>query len=282
MNYRALPVCFLAILCQCSQPEPTAPVAPPVPEIPAEKPVIEKPKEQPRATSVHKLAEGEGEIYMPAPLCYLDEVVPEIKVDLKYCGNDNFVGRPIDGYTTGKRAILRKDTAECLRKAQQALAAKGYGLLIWDAYRPHRAMEDFYNWSKTPEESKKAEFYPGITKQGIYENKYIRRASEHSWGIAVDLTIIDLATGQELDMGGRHDFLDASSATRYPGLTAEQRANRMLLRNTMDAAGMRNYKREWWHYFLKEKKNLVRYDFPLCDTLISETDTRITPPAPAP
>lgn len=204
---------------------------------------------------------------MPAPLCYLDEAVPGIKVDLKYCGSDNFVGRPIEGYTTGKRAILRRDAAECIRKAQQALEARGYGLLILDAYRPHRAMVDFYRWSRTPDESMKARFYPNLTKKGIYENKYIRRASEHSWGIAVDVTIIDLASGKELDMGGHHDLLDESSATRYPGLTPEQQANRMLLRNTMYDAGMRNYKREWWHYFLKEKKNLTRYDFPLCDTL---------------
>jgi D-alanyl-D-alanine dipeptidase len=162
---------------------------------------------------------------------------------------------------------LRRDAAECIRKAQQALEARGYGLLILDAYRPHRAMVDFYRWSRTPDESMKARFYPNLTKKGIYENKYIRRASEHSWGIAVDVTIIDLASGKELDMGGHHDLLDESSATRYPGLTPEQQANRMLLRNTMYDAGMRNYKREWWHYFLKEKKNLTRYDFPLCDTL---------------
>ena len=99
---------------------------------------------------------------------------------------------------------------------------------------------------------------------------YIRRRSEHSYGVAVDVTLICLATGQELDMGGRHDFLDATSATRYTGLTPEQHANRMLLRDTMDRAGMRNYKREWWHYFLKIKGSVTRYDFPLCDTLIDK------------
>lgn len=206
---------------------------------------------------------------MPEELCYLDEEVPGIRVDLKYCGSDNFTGRPVAGYTSGHRAILRRDTAECIRRAQTALAEKGLGLVVWDAYRPHRAMEDFYAWSQTADESRKTEFYPNITKAGIYENKYIRRHSEHSWGVAVDVGIIELATGKELDMGGRHDFLDASSATRYSGLTPEQRANRMLLRDTMDHAGMRNYKREWWHYFLKERGPVTRYDFPLCDTLIS-------------
>ena len=204
---------------------------------------------------------------MPAELCYLDEYAPRVRVDLKYCGNDNFVGRPIQGYTTGRRAILRRDAAAAIAKVQKDLEQQGLGLLVWDAYRPHRAMDDFYRWSRSPDEVMKAKFYPHITKAGIYENKYIRRASEHSWGIAVDVTIIELESGRELDMGGHHDLLDARSATRYPGLTPEQKANRMLLRNTMDAAGMRNYKREWWHYFLKEKKHLVRYDFPLCDAL---------------
>lgn len=262
MTKHALPVLLLAILSQCSQPEPLAPALP-VEQKPAAVTEAARPALKPRPGIYRE----EAPAHMPAPLCYLDEVVPGIRVDLKYCGSDNFVGRPIDGYTTGQRAILRRDAAECIRKAQEILAAKGYGLLVWDAYRPHRAMDDFYRWSRSPDERMKAKFYPHITKACIYENKYIRRASEHSWGIAVDVTIIDLASGQELDMGGHHDLLDASSATRYPGLTLEQKANRMLLRDTMDAAGMRNYKREWWHYFLKEKKHLVRYDFPLCDTL---------------
>ena len=206
---------------------------------------------------------------MPAGLCYLDTVAPSVKVDLKYCGNDNFVGRPIDGYIGGKRAILRKDAAQAVLKAQQELETKGLGLLIWDAYRPHRALADFYAWSKTADDSTRAEFYPNITKRGIYENRYIGHTSEHSWGIAVDLTIIDLKTGKELDMGGRHDLLDVSSATVYAGLTKEQQANRLLLRDTMARAGMRNYSKEWWHYFLREPGLCTRHNFPLNDELVS-------------
>ncbi len=269
MRCKALPFCLLPLLCQCSQPAADSTLPPPAPA-----PVPEmRPSPPGRKDTIFKAQGGEGTLYMPASLCYLDEVVPGIRVDLKYCGSDNFVGRPVAGYTTGTRAILRRDAADCLRKAQEILAPKGYGLLVWDAYRPHQAMEDFYTWSRTPDESMKREFYPNITKQGIYENQYIRRASEHSWGIAVDVTLVDLNTGKELDMGGRHDLLDASSATRYPGLTPEQRANRLLLRDSMDKAGMRNYSKEWWHYFLKEKTHLIRYDFPLCDTLLPHPDT---------
>ena len=204
---------------------------------------------------------------MPQELCYLDEVIPGIAVDLKYCGSDNFVGRPIDGYTGGQRAILRKDTAAALARAQQELAQKGLSLKIWDAYRPHRALRDFYNWSLTTDDHTRATFYPNITKRGIYENKYIGLQSEHSWGIAVDVTLIHLRSGKELDMGGRHDLLDESSATEYGGLTARQQANRRLLRDTLAAAGMRNYSKEWWHYYIAAPGLCHQYDFPLNDQL---------------
>ena len=204
---------------------------------------------------------------MPAELCYLDSVAPGIKVDLKYCGHDNFVGRPIDGYTSGRRAILRKDAAAALARAQKLLESRGLGLLVWDAYRPHRALRDFYNWSQNDDARTRARFYPNITKRGIYENKYIGLTSEHCWGIAVDITLLDLRTGKELDMGGRHDLLDESSATVYAGLKPHQQSNRLLLRDTMEAVGMRNYSKEWWHYFVSPLGTCHQYDFPLDDTL---------------
>lgn len=204
---------------------------------------------------------------MPTELCYLDEVAPLIRVDLKYCGSDNFVGRTVDGYQNGRRAVLRRDTAEALRRASENLAKQGLGLLVWDAYRPARAMRDFRAWSRTADESTKAVFYPNITKQGIYDGRYIGTASEHSWGIAVDITLIDLQNGQELDMGGRHDLLDVSSATRSPLVSAKQRANRLKLRDAMAAVGMRNYSKEWWHYFLSPSGTCHVYDFPLDDNM---------------
>lgn len=233
-----LAACSALILCQC-QPVP-------LPQMPGQ------------STPV---------VYMPEEMCYLDEVAPLVKVDLKYCGSDNFVGRPIAGYTTGRRAILRKDTALALKQASEALAKEGLGLLVWDAYRPARAMKDFYAWSETDDDSTKAEFYPNITKREIYEHRYIGLVSEHSWGVAVDLTLIDLKTGKELDMGGRHDLLDASSATRSPLITTRQRENRLKLRDAMAAAGLRNYSKEWWHYFLIEKGTCYKYDFPLNDKM---------------
>ena len=203
---------------------------------------------------------------MPEGFCYVDEVEPSVRVDLKYSGSDNFVGRPIDGYE-GQRAILRRDAALALQRVAAALAKQGYGLLVWDAYRPRRALRDFRAWSRTPDDHTKAEFYPHITKQGIYDGRYIGNTSEHTWGIAVDLTLVDLATGKPLDMGGRHDLLDPSSATDSPSVTPAQRANRHKLREAMRAGGFHNYSKEWWHYRLSNSQPWVVHDTPVRDDL---------------
>lgn len=183
-----------------------------------------------------------------------------------YAGSDNFVGRPIKGYE-GTRAILRRDTAQAVARAASILKKEGLGLLLRDAYRPAIAMRDFYNWSKTPDQKMKQKFYPNITKRGIYKGRYIGLTSEHTWGIAVDVTLINLATGKELDMGGRVDLLDVSSATDYPHLTNEQRTNRNKLRSVMASVGMRNYSKEWWHYFLSPPGICYVYTFPVRDNL---------------
>lgn len=203
---------------------------------------------------------------LPRDFCFVDTVAPTVQTDLKYAGSDNFVGRPIWGYT-GHRAVLRRDAADCIARAAKALAKEGYGLRIYDAYRPALAMQDFYGWSKTSDDRMKATFYPNITKKGIYEGKYIGTVSEHSWGVAVDITLIRLSTGKECDMGGHHDLLDESSATDYPNLTDEQKANRRRLCKAMEAAGMRNYSKEWWHYYVHPMGTVYSYSFPLNDAL---------------
>ncbi len=203
---------------------------------------------------------------LPKGWCYVDTVAPGIRTELKYAGNDNFVGRPIAG-DTGRRAILRRDAAEALGRAAAELKKQGYALLIWDAYRPTTALKDFYEWSFTEDDRMRARFYPNITKRGIYEGRYIGTTSEHSWGIAVDITLVHLRDGSEVDMGGHHDLLDASSATVYEGITPKQQSNRLLLCRTMERAGFRNYSKEWWHYFLRDSRPWEAYGFPLNDAL---------------
>ncbi len=204
--------------------------------------------------------------YLPADFCYLDSVAPGVRVELMYAGSDNFVGRPLAGYR-GSRAILRRDTAAAVSRAADMLAQEGLGLLVKDAYRPSVAMRDFYEWSKTPDRKMQHKYYPNISKQAIYTGRYIGTTSEHTWGIAVDVTLVNLTTGEELDMGGHVDLLDPSSATDYPGLTPLQRQNRHKLRSVMSRAGLRNYSKEWWHYFLSPAGVCRVYSFPVSDTL---------------
>lgn len=203
---------------------------------------------------------------MPDTMCYMDTVVPHLRTELKYAGNDNFVGRPIRGYT-GRRAILGKETAALVAKAARLLAAQGYGLLVWDAYRPTSAMQDFFEWSRTPDDAMKQKFFPALTKRQIYDQRYIGTLSEHSMGIAVDVTLYRLADGREVDMGGHHDLLDASSALGSPLVTPQQRANRRILHDAMVAAGMKGYDKEWWHYFKPGPGPFSLYGFPLNDRL---------------
>lgn len=208
---------------------------------------------------------------LPAEFCYLDEVVPGIRTDLKYAGNDNFVGRRIVGYS-GCRALLRKDAALALKKADAALAKKGYGILVWDAYRPLSAMKDFYQWSQTSDNRMQTKFYPNITKRGIYEGRYIGENSEHTWGIALDLTLVDRKSGRLVDMGGHHDFLDPSSATASSAVTSKQSENRRFLRESMEQAGFENYDKEWWHYRLRDSRPWYAYDFQIIDHLLPTPD----------
>lgn len=203
---------------------------------------------------------------LPDFMCYMDTVVPHLRTDLKYAGSDNFVGRPIRGYM-GRRAILGREAAACVAHAARILARQGYGILVWDAYRPTSAMQDFFEWSKTPDDRMRQEFYPRLTKRQIYEQRYIGTQSEHSLGIAVDVTLYRLKDGALVDMGGRHDLLDASSAWDSPLVTEAQRANRRILRDAMAAAGMKGYDKEWWHFYKPGMGPFFLYGFPLNDRL---------------
>ncbi len=258
---------FLLVACSPQQtpsvsfsPPSARPVARQTPpaNVPRPKPAARKSQPAPPAKTVAPS--------LPRGWCYVDTVVPGIAVDLKYAGSDNFVGRPIAGYT-GRRAILRRDAAEALGRAAAELKKEGLGLLIWDAYRPTGATQDFYRWSFNADERMRARFYPNISKRGIYEGRYLGRKSEHNWGVAVDLTLVQLSSGAELDMGGHHDLLDPSSATAYTGITPQQQANRRHLCEVMARAGFRNYRKEWWHYYLPNSQPWHAHSFPLNDNL---------------
>lgn len=204
--------------------------------------------------------------FMPKGFVYVDTVIPDLRTNLKYAGSDNFVGRPLNGYR-GNRAILRTEAAEALKKATDDLARKGYGIIIFDAYRPHTAMQDITAWGRdTADQKMKAQYYPNIDKARVFGDAYVHNFSEHSRGVAVDLSLVDKKSGHIVDMGGHHDLLDPSSATESTLVSPAQRHRRMTLKKAMESNGFKNYAPEWWHYRLDpEPDATAHYYFPVWD-----------------
>ena len=193
---------------------------------------------------------------------YLDEIVPNMTWDAKYATWDNFTGRPIDGYSKN-RIIGTVEMAYALRNVALVAKEKGYGLLIWDAYRPQRAVNNFLEWAKLPEDGKrKAIHYPNIEKRDLILQGYVAEKSSHSRGSAVDLTLFDLSTKECLDMGGRFDYMDVKSHHDATEITLEEKKNREILCEIMTQNGFVSYDKEWWHYMLeKEPYPNTYFDF---------------------
>lgn len=199
---------------------------------------------------------------LPEGFVYIRDVIPSAYEDIRYAGNHNFVGCPVDGYLA-PRGVLRTEAALALKTAADAFQKQGLFLLIYDAYRPQRAVDHFVRWAKDLSDTKmKAEFYPTLDKSELFPRGYIAVYSGHSRGMTVDLTITD-RDGTPLDMGGEFDWFAKISSHDYEDLTPAQKANRRLLRETMLAAGFEDYSEEWWHYTLPSDAPKVYYDFPI-------------------
>ena len=201
---------------------------------------------------------------LPDGFVRLGEAIPDIVLDVRYHGSDNFVGAPVDGYEAPE-AILTRPAADALRRVQAALRARGFGLKVFDAYRPQSAVDHFVRWAADPSDSAtKAEYYPEVPKSELFAQGYIAARSGHSRGSTVDLTVVRRADGAELDMGTPFDFFGAQSAVDYGGLTDAQRANRRVLADAMLAHGFAPYAEEWWHYTLADEPHPDTYfDFPV-------------------
>ncbi|MHC1743559.1 MAG: M15 family metallopeptidase [Syntrophobacteraceae bacterium] len=204
---------------------------------------------------------------LPRGFVYVDSVIPNIVVELRYYTDHNFVGQRVDGYLK-PRCILTKEAAKALFQVQEELKSFGLGLKIFDAYRPQRAVDHFVRWAEDLEDTRsKAEFYPDINKNTLFRDGYIASRSSHSRGSTVDVTIISLqpeTRGQELDMGTGFDFFGPSSWPFYAGIHPGQRANRMLLHVLMKKHGFKPYPEEWWHFTLSNEPFPTTYfDFPV-------------------
>ena len=195
---------------------------------------------------------------------YLKELIPKLRSDLRYYGSNNFIGKPIDGYNEPK-LLLTIDAANALKKVQEELERIGFGLLIYDAYRPQQATDHFVKWSKDMADTlMKNDFYPNIDKKDLFKLGYIAKKSGHSRGSTVDLTIVSLKTKHILNMGSPYDLFDEKSHTEYPNITKNQHALRLLLKRRMEKHGFKSYEKEWWHFTLKNEPFPKTYfNFPI-------------------
>lgn len=201
---------------------------------------------------------------LPEGFLYIDDIIEDCIVDAKYAGTDNFLGRPVDGYNA-PLVVVTKEAAERLVRAATALRQKGYVMKFFDAYRPQRAVDDFMRWgADTGDCRRKPVHYPNEEKRDMFAKGYIAEKSGHTRGCAVDLTLVDVHTHQELDMGSIFDFMDVRSHHGAKGLTPLQEGNRAILRDAMLKNGFRLYEEEWWHYIVDPEPYPDTYfDFPI-------------------
>jgi zinc D-Ala-D-Ala dipeptidase len=204
---------------------------------------------------------------LPAGFVYVEEVIPNIKFELRYCTDNNFIGRPIDGYVR-PRCILTKEAALALKKVQAELNRSGLGLKIYDAYRPQRAVYDFVRWARDINDTRmKGLYYPDVDKRELFDKGYISKNSAHSRGSTVDVTIVSLeglSDDDEIDMGSKFDFFGPISWLNSKAITPTQRTHRLLLQVIMSKHGFRGYRKEWWHFTLRKEPYANTYfDFPV-------------------
>ena len=195
---------------------------------------------------------------------FLDEVLRGVRWDAKYATWDNFTGKPVEGYEVN-RIVGSYALAGALLEAKLRAASLGFGLLLWDAYRPQRAVDRFLAWSVEPEDGRtKERFYPNIERAQMFSNGYVAPKSGHSRGSAVDLTLYRLDTVDIAAMGGEHDLMDERSHHGANGLASAEAENRRCLCSLMAASGFEPYEREWWHYVLRDEPYPDTYfDFPV-------------------
>ena len=213
----------------------------------------------------------------------LTDVVPDVILEIRYYSTYNFVGARIDGYEA-PLALMTRQAADSLKAVSDEVKAMGYRLKIYDTYRPQRGVDHFVRWAKDiPDTLMRKNFYPELTKDVLFPQGYIAAHSGHSRGSTVDLTLFDMKTEKEVDMGGTFDWFGGESHPDFCGnpdtgeytgdnskspvgrkITAEQFANRMILRRVMMRHGFLPIDTEWWHFILKnEPYPTTFFNFPV-------------------
>lgn len=183
----------------------------------------------------------------------IHEVIPEVVYDIRYYSADNFVGARVDGYLK-PTAYISSEAAKALKEVQLALNQEGLGLKVFDAYRPQKAVDHFVRWGEIVSDTlTKTKYYPEINKARVFELGYVAKRSGHTRGSTIDLTIINLDTKEEMDMGSPWDFFGAISHHDTELVGEFHTVNRNKLRNLMRKHGFKEYANEWWHYTLKDE-----------------------------
>lgn len=200
----------------------------------------------------------------PAGFVVLSEFIPDIIQEIRYHSTYNFIGERIDGYEE-PCALLTKEAARSLKAVSKEMMVQGYRLKIFDAYRPACAVKHFILWGIEDTDIRmKPYFYPDLDKEELFEKGYIAKLSSHSRGSTVDLTLLDMNTGKELDMGSPFDLFSPASHPDYKGITEEQYSNRMMLRSVMLRNGFKPIDCEWWHFTLENEPYPDTYfEFPV-------------------
>ena len=200
----------------------------------------------------------------PSGFVLLADQVPNIIQEIRYYSTYNFIGERIDGYEE-PCALLTKEAARALKAVSSEVFVQGYRLKVFDAYRPACAVKQFVLWGiEDTDVRMKPYFYPALEKQELFSKGYIARQSSHSRGSAVDLTLLDMKTGKEVDMGSPFDLFSELSHPDCRDITDEQYENRMLLQHVMVRNGFQPIDCEWWHFSLKDEPYPDTYfEFPV-------------------
>ncbi|MBO4862575.1 MAG: M15 family metallopeptidase [Firmicutes bacterium] len=211
------------------------------------------------ATDLKQQAAGDSSGFV-----LLSDYVPGIVQEIRYFSTYNFVGDRIDGYEE-PCAILTIEAARALKTVDNKANVHGYRLKVFDAYRPVSAVKHFMLWGiEDLDQRMKPFFYPDIEKQDIFKHGYVASKSSHSRGSAIDLTLLDMKTGKELDMGSPFDFFSEVSHPDYRGITDEQYNNRQFLADLMGSEDFESIDCEWWHFMLKDEPYPDTYfEFPV-------------------
>lgn len=206
---------------------------------------------------------------LPQGFVYLKDVSPEIRQSVRYHSSENFTGKRVSGYGAPK-IILTEKAALALKKVNAELQKEGFTLVVYDGYRPQMAVDEFLNWGRSHEQSKKSYYFPEISKEDIFKRGFVSGKSSHSRGSTVDLTIIQnelqvckvkpIKRGKFIflddcteDMGMHWDFLGSESWAESPLMAKEFNEKRKFLVAKMEKYGFKVAKGEWWHFTLKDE-----------------------------